>query len=175
MSCSGLQGQEMVIDEAGVLTLLTHQSSNPRTLSLCSRPVSFTLRLLTGVVLGVAAARLALDMVLRGWEEWCVLCTPRSFQSPPPPASSFTGFTFLPYRRLFAMSIPAGNYFSGQVTATPHPSLKACLSACRGAVHWVEKSEVAGLSELVPGSLTCSLSPPHLGWTWGVSLLGPLL
>lgn len=36
-------------------------------------------------------------------------------------------------------SIPAGNYFSGQATAAPHPSLKACLSARRGAVHWVEK------------------------------------
>lgn len=69
MSCSGLQSQETAVDEARLLTLLTQQSLNPRALSLCSRPVSFTLLRLAGVVLGVAAARLALDLVLRGWEE----------------------------------------------------------------------------------------------------------
>lgn len=61
----------------------------------------------------------------------------------------------------------------GHDCSPPHPTLKACLSACRGAVHGVEKSEAAGLSELVPGNLTFPLSPPCPGWIWGVSLSVP--
>lgn len=59
--------------------------------------------------------------------------------------------------------------------AAPHPTLKACLSAHRGVVHGAEKSEAAGLRELVSGNLTCPFSPPCPGWTWGVLLSGPPL
>lgn len=45
--------------------------------------------------------------------------------------------------------------------AVPHPAHEACLSAQRGAVQEVEKSEAASLRELVPGTPTCPLSPPH--------------
>lgn len=72
------------------------------------------------------------------------------------------------------MYIPARIYFFGQATTAPHPTLKACLSVPRGAVHRVEKSEAAGLSELVPANLTFPLSPTRPGWIWGVSRSGPL-
>ena len=88
MSCSGLHRQDVMVDEdsesnLGVrgLILRTRQGLNPRALGLMSQalhPDGWQV-----LFLEAAAGRLALDLVLKGWEEWSVLSTSSSFHSFP--------------------------------------------------------------------------------------------
>lgn len=175
MNCSGLHSQETAVDEARVLTLLTHQSSNPRALSLCSRPVSFTLRLLAGVVLGgsscQAGSRLGPEGLGVGRNN--VSFAHLVFSSLPPCLSqaspSFPTTDSLPgvwLGHLLPRAFLLGIISLARPRLLPTPlSRHVCQPA---GVRFTGWRSLAGLSELVLGSLTCSLSPPHLGWTWGV-------
>lgn len=126
MSWSGLHRQEVMVDEdsesnlgVSVLILQTHQGLNPRALGLMSQALHPDCWQV--LFLEAAAGRLALDLVLKDWEEWGVLSTPSFFPLFPHLSQ---GLTFLPYRR---DCLPG----SGVGHRLPHAFLPGIISLAR--------------------------------------------
>lgn len=104
MSCSGLHSQEEVVEEDSRIELRSLRARPADPPELEATRSGFDVPGLSAshpdcwqvLVLEITAGRLALDLVLRGWEGWSVLSTPSSFHCF---SRLSQGLTFLPYRR----------------------------------------------------------------------------
>lgn len=175
MSCSGLHSQEEVVDEDCRIKPRSLSARPPDPPELEPTRSGFDVPGLSAshpgcwqvLVLEITAGRLALDLVLRGWEGWSVLSTPSSFHCF---SRLSQGLTFLPYRRDCLLGSWAGHlllraFLPGIISqAGPWPfPIQLTRHVCQPKgvrfKRWRSQRRLA-CGNWSQGPPTCPLSPP---------------